>query len=253
MDDFLVKTATKQNLSSILTWLRREHAWTSHVFDGSFWHNRTLIADAQSKRELYVLLVENRVAGFLVGSLNGDLSIMEIRPELRGYGLGRQLVKHYLECIQKSGGLGACVECHPRSSIPFWKRLGFRPYFDRRPMPIDEDGPLRQTDLHLARILPVDREIPAGVSQVPVEIAFVDPANHVPIAPSFTTQAARVGMEWRLVTPFCEYFSSGDSYLRLTVCGKQVWLDKVKRINEIGGERFAGMTRLCCVAVPEPL
>lgn len=83
-----------------------------------------------------------------------------------------------------------------------------------------------------------------------VTLAFVEPANLVPIAPPFTTEAARVGAEWCFVKSFCEYFQSVDSYLCLTISGKQVWFDKAKRIDEVGGEREGGMIRLCRVTVP---
>lgn len=211
MTDFLAKVANKRELTAVLSWLRREHEWTSLVSDGSFWHNRSIIADAHDKKRLYVLAAGHRIAGFLVGSLTGDLSMLEVRPELRRYGLGQQLVEHYLDCTQKAGGLGARVECHPPSSAPFWKQLGFRPYFDRRPLTTEEGGSFTRTAQRLARILSGKSEVPEDAPHVPVTIAFVEPANLVPIAPPFTTEAARVGAEWCFVKSFCEYFQSVDS------------------------------------------
>lgn len=248
MTDFIPKVASKQDLAAVLSWLRWEYEWTSS--DGSFWHNRSTITDAQADNRLYVLAADNRVAGFLVGSLNGDLSMMEVRPELRRHGLGRQLVEHYLDCIRQAGGLGARVECQPSSSTPFWKRLGFRPYFDRQSMATSDGDRFDQTPQRLARILSIDNEIPVDALRVPIELAFVDPINRIRILPPFTTEAARIGTEWHFATPFCEYFSSGDSYLLLTIRGEDVWFDKVKRIDKVGGKRCAGMTRLCRFTMP---
>ncbi|MFO0836561.1 MAG: GNAT family N-acetyltransferase [Phycisphaerales bacterium] len=243
MVEFVPKRAAKSDLDAVLRWLKREESWTALVTSGSFWHHREIICRARSDGELYVLVSGGKVGAFLVGSLSGDLSIMEVRPELRGFGLGRMLVEYYLDQIEEAGGLGATVECEPSSSIPFWKQLGFKAegLIPAQPnLPRDYvDGPPR-----LARVFPARLQLSPDALRHPFEVCLCDlPTSSLTSTPH-RTQAAREGGEWRLVDPYGALIESSETYVRVYVDGREVWCDKVKRIDRVGGERSRGMTRL---------
>ena len=52
--------------------------------------------------------------------------ILEVKHDMRGRGIGRKLVEY---CIERARERNECIlkiQCKPPTSIPFWKKMGFR-------------------------------------------------------------------------------------------------------------------------------
>lgn len=67
-----------------------------------------------------ILLVDGEAVGFLDGK-----DILEIRPDLRSNGHGRNLAEFMVKTAIEEGRSVLEIEIAPHSAEPFWKRMGF--------------------------------------------------------------------------------------------------------------------------------
>jgi N-acetylglutamate synthase-like GNAT family acetyltransferase len=119
-----IRKATKDDLRAVRQWLEREEAQDVH---GNFLCNWEVI-DAAHRREEVLVYIDDcgAPAGYLTGYLGRD-TILQVRNDVRGCGVGTQLVKACVESIEKSGepnGL-TFVQCAPEDSRTFWAKMGF--------------------------------------------------------------------------------------------------------------------------------
>jgi GNAT superfamily N-acetyltransferase len=92
------------------------------------------------------------------GSLNSTSSILEVRPDRRGEGIGYAFVDHLIEVSRSHGEGLLAIECAPESSAAFWNRMGFTIILTGR-------------KVLGYRILPIPRPIPEGVP-LRIQVAF---------------------------------------------------------------------------------
>lgn len=120
-----VKYSSMGDLDEVLSWLKEEYDQTD---DGTgFWCNRDLIRRAHKESRMWVGCdsKSHEVVAFQIGGLLSP-GILEVRPDRRGQGCGRQMVDH---CVQQARLDDVCllyIECKPSASIPFWKSMGFQ-------------------------------------------------------------------------------------------------------------------------------
>jgi GNAT superfamily N-acetyltransferase len=62
---------------------------------------------------------------FNIKTSGASIDIMEIHPQHRGNGHGTKLAAHLISHLFRSGSAYVSVKCAPRSSEPFWRKLGF--------------------------------------------------------------------------------------------------------------------------------
>jgi GNAT superfamily N-acetyltransferase len=75
-----------------------------------------------------IVYVDDPGTGIAVAYQWGGLTqpgILEVRHDMRGRGIGRQLIEHRIaQARRKDEGL-LYIQCKPESSIPFWRAMGF--------------------------------------------------------------------------------------------------------------------------------
>jgi GNAT superfamily N-acetyltransferase len=119
----IIRKANDADLKRIRDWLAGEDA--AGVEDG-FFCNWEVIHRSHLEGELLVYI--ERLTGEPIGfQLGGLLSpgILQVRSDSRRKGIGRKLVEHCIEEARKNDNPFLFIDCEPRSSIPFWKRMGF--------------------------------------------------------------------------------------------------------------------------------
>jgi len=118
-----VVPATRDDLSCILAWLKREHAE-----DGEgFWKNRNLISKGLNRLgELWVIRRNGEAVAFQLGKHEAD--ILSVRKDHRRAGVGKALVQASIERAKRDGVNALSVQCRPQESLGFWERMGFSQY-----------------------------------------------------------------------------------------------------------------------------
>lgn len=113
-----IRAGRKSDLPAIRAWLEEEEVRDVH---GNFLCNWNIIANSDA---LYVATVGDRIVGYQVGALVQS-GILQVREEWRHRGVGTALVRYLIALNKRRGNWLLRVQCKPRSSIDFWKRMGF--------------------------------------------------------------------------------------------------------------------------------
>ncbi len=74
----------------------------------------------EGRAKVHVLVVDGKAVGFLDGT-----DILEVRPDLRGYGYGRMLAHFMIQSAWEEGRSVVEIEIAPSSAEPFWLHMGF--------------------------------------------------------------------------------------------------------------------------------
>lgn len=120
-----IRKATDADLGEAGRWLKAEYEDAGE----GFWCNWNIIEKGQNEGDLYVLVDESTdlpIALLLNGSIGPD--ILSVRADCRGRGAGRGLAEFAIELFREQDACVIEIECAPRTSIPFWRRMGFTPY-----------------------------------------------------------------------------------------------------------------------------
>lgn len=118
-----IRRCRPADLQAILAWLKEEEALE---IEGNFLCNLSIIERAYHEKELLVC-VDGTTGAAVAFQLGGLLQsgILQVKHSHRGRGIGRKLVEH---CVKRALGQDQCllhIQCKPRSSVPFWKKMGF--------------------------------------------------------------------------------------------------------------------------------
>jgi GNAT superfamily N-acetyltransferase len=157
-----VVRATKEDLRTILGWLEREY-----VEDGSetgFWNNRNIITNALTYEELWVIRDRGEAVAYQVGDYAADIANVRKDRQRQGYGTAlfeAALARAYADNVNVMKG-----ECMPRTSLPFWQKLGFERYGD-----MSEWG-----QITVRRLLPRQHILPPDLPPADVLIEFLPEA-----------------------------------------------------------------------------
>lgn len=160
-----IKRSSAGDLNEVLRWLKEEYDSAG----AGFWCNKDLITRAHEEDRMWTGCEpeSNEVVAFQLGGLLSP-GILEVRPDKRGKGYGRQMVDH---CVQQARLDDVCllyIECKPSSSIPFWKSMGFQLLAEAF---ADREHDLRGN--YAYRILGKAHDIPQNSGDpVEVEISF---------------------------------------------------------------------------------
>lgn len=124
--DFQVSFRPKQEeFAEVENWLRLEE----HETEDGFYCNLHLLRNSFTKGEMVVATLKEKAVGFLTWHQNSEfgayINIAEIRPDLRGHGLGRKLVSAGFRHFRKIGLIVVDLECAPANSEGFWRKMGF--------------------------------------------------------------------------------------------------------------------------------
>lgn len=123
----MIRLATNNDLAYILSWLQQEYHDDSDNEYGpeGFWCNRNIIEKALSD-DLWVLIVTGNAVAFQVGNYSPD--ILNVKKNFQGNGFGKQLFEASKRRCRADNINAMHVECKPRSSHSFWRKMGFLRY-----------------------------------------------------------------------------------------------------------------------------
>lgn len=148
--------ATDADLSVILGWLEREY---SEDREG-FWCNRSVISQSLENGDLWVIRDRGVAVAFQVGDYGTD--IVSVRKDLRRHGYGSALFKFSLAHAFENNVNILRGECSPRSSLPFWLKMGFEQY-----------GSLSLgAPVNVRRVLHREHEISSDLPKMEVSVSF---------------------------------------------------------------------------------
>ncbi len=115
---------SREQLRQLKSWLQHEHRKTGT----GFWCNWEIIESSWENNELVCSLTEGEASALCAWRQSGIFSVLDIvtvRPNLRREGVGRHLVKATLMRLRSHGAIVCNIQCQPRNSEPFWRKLGF--------------------------------------------------------------------------------------------------------------------------------
>ena len=121
-----MRPAAERDLASIETWLRLEREQTGE----GFYCNWSIIEKGFGAGHLFVLGAQGDVLGFVLDAPYGP-DILEVRPDARGAGRGRQLAQAAIATAFERGISVIEIDCAPDTSIPFWQKMGFTVVYGR--------------------------------------------------------------------------------------------------------------------------
>jgi GNAT superfamily N-acetyltransferase len=118
---YSIVQCTEQHRIAVLRWLRKEHRTTGGE---GFWVNRKVIGDF-ALSDVFVIISQEAPIGFVSLTGNGDIDLLEIRPDHRNRGAGSQLALFAIQELWNRGHQAIRINCCPPESITFWWNLGF--------------------------------------------------------------------------------------------------------------------------------
>ncbi len=122
-----VEKATPGDVACILDWLKAE---SDEGGEESFWCNRDSISASLVDGDLWVIREDEKAIAYQVGSYSPH--IVNVRKDKQRQGAGTLLFKASLARAIRDDVNVLTGECAPRSSLPFWEKLGFERYGDQR-------------------------------------------------------------------------------------------------------------------------
>lgn len=222
-----IRRSTDADLAAVLAWLEQQ---AKDGVQASFWCNRNLTARAHQNGELLVYLDErsSRPLGYQWGGLVTP-GILEVRNDARGRGIGKALVEHSLALAAATGEDLLWIQCEPRSSIPFWQRMGFTLLADK----VAHGHPLEQGP-YAYRVMPRMRGPWEGEATAQVSLEWFSERRKwdKTLAPVATQVLQATWFDDELELPerasFFHRLAEGDTVVRITVDGVEWYCDKAK-------------------------
>ncbi len=114
--------------------LKQVEHWLCNEYENSyagFYCNWDIILHRFEKKQVYLLLVDEKVVGFICwyGTATVKfIDIVEVMPSMRRRGAGRFMMEECLGVFQDQGCVVVGLECPFFSSLPFWRSLKFIDY-----------------------------------------------------------------------------------------------------------------------------
>jgi len=218
-----IRTSTDADFKAIADWLREERSQGIH---GNFYCNLNSVENSHARGDLLVY-VDGPTGSPVAFQLGGLIypGILEVRHDMRGHGIGRKLVEH---CVERARARNECIlkiECTPPTSIPFWKKMGFK-LLDPK------------SDRNLAyRIVEKRHELPTGGIPANVVIRFFQLAqlNQKGARPCKLSRPAAIRTPDGMVhldhqVQFCTELHPNivDAVVRIDVDGQTLCFEKAK-------------------------
>ena len=117
----LMRTATDQDNKKIHSWLKEQN---SQKIDGSFLCHWQLTEEKHQDKKLIVAISNDEPIAYIWE----DFGILEVRHNFKRKGVGKQIVEYALDRASEKEKINIQITCAPKTSIPFWKKMGFKLY-----------------------------------------------------------------------------------------------------------------------------
>ncbi|HEV8513326.1 MAG TPA: GNAT family N-acetyltransferase [Cyclobacteriaceae bacterium] len=121
---------SKVKIREIERWLIKEEQDTGE----GFYCNWKIITSAFKNESIATISENDRAVGFVCwheSGLKATIDIAEIKPAMRGRGLGKILINQLLGCLKLRNIVVVDLQCAPPSSEPVWRQLGFETFPER--------------------------------------------------------------------------------------------------------------------------
>lgn len=151
-----VAQGTDADLTAILNWLEREYQENGE----GFWSERCKIRRSFHNGELWVIREDGEAVAFQVG--NYAAHIICVRKDRQRQGYGRALFKSWHARAIKNNMNVLVGECSPRTSLPFWQKMGFERYGNTDPL----------APIWVRLVLHREHQIPVDVPRIDVTVSF---------------------------------------------------------------------------------
>lgn len=118
---------SQNELNEIERWLIDEYQNTKE----GFYCNWETIKEAFMEKRLVTLNYQENSIAFLVWSkkeIYTEIDIMEVTPNYRRKGIGRNFVNQFSEYLTNKGFIAIKLFCKPRESEKFWKEMNFKKF-----------------------------------------------------------------------------------------------------------------------------
>lgn len=219
-----IRKATADDLRIIRGWLQQE----KDEGHDSFIVNFEMIEKGQRDGCLTVL-VEDIPIALALGDTN--LSIFAVKRDRRRSNVGRTLAERWFQDARDRDLIGFDGECSPKTSLPFWLRMGCTQVrsISKNPWVI---MPFVQS-----HELPKDRAVDS------LEFELHDSDGKAIQGWDVVKAAVMADDDYMLTRDFIAYVPETDA--RLTILGEELFrCTKVRDIEDIGGERDGAWIRV---------
>lgn len=213
-----VRSAVDSDIPVIESWLKQYSGVDTLAMN---W-NITLKIYSEKGMLVYEDAATKEAVAYFWGSLNSTSSILEVRPDHRGNGIGQALVSYLLNMAVNAGEGLLRIECAPESSEEFWRAMGF-------------DIERHRHQLFGKRILPIPRPLPLPADPIEVIVRFFpEQAMHKEASVRAFVEYHPVAVKDQNGTVWLNeklaYFDSPeqDLVIELTLDGKTVYRNKAK-------------------------
>lgn len=119
-----IRSAIDSDIPVIRAWLlAHEKAGISETLAVNW--DTTLEVYREKGMLIYECPHSRQAVAYFWGSLHSTSSILEIRHDYRGRGIGRAMVQYLIRQAISAREVLLHIDCAPISSVPFWQRMGF--------------------------------------------------------------------------------------------------------------------------------
>ena len=159
-----IRRSTDADLKAVLLWLEEQDR---QGIEGNFWCNRGRIQYAYEQDEL-IVYIDGRSGDPVAFQLGGLVTpgILQVRHAYRDQGIGTRIVRHCIARAQRNNQPLLRIQCKPRTSIPFWKRMGFTLFDGKTGFDVDH------SDIYAYRILEQKLPLPDGMQRASIRVRF---------------------------------------------------------------------------------
>lgn len=213
-----IRSATALDMAIIEAWLPKDRSIDTLAPN---W-NLTMEQFGEGHVSVWEDAANRLPVAYCWGSLNSHDSILEVKPDYRGRGVGRALAEFMLERSIASGEPLLEIQIAPESSELFWQAMGFETYWER-------DSCYGRRTLKLCRPVPTGDRRPVVVTFLPEQAAWTP--NVEPLA-VHQLDGVEVPAEGKIVldkTVACFDLPDGDDLVvEVAVCGLRLYREKAK-------------------------
>lgn len=221
----VIRKSNDKDIVEIVRWLREQEG--SRVVETLACNSRLTQSEHDDGTLLvYVDSVTKKAVAYQWGALLQP-GILEVKADYRGQGIGKKLAEFCLNQARKNGDYVLRIQCEPKSSIPFWQKMGFQLNGD----------PQNNAYMFLTQ----SDGLPTGCSSVPVRFELfkeeknwkptIDPLEVVAVKGALLPGGNLVLSERVFLLSNGER-TSMDAVLRVVIDDKEVYLDKAKYLDK---------------------
>jgi GNAT superfamily N-acetyltransferase len=210
--------ATKNDFYKIRKWLKDEYDRSGE----GFWINFNTIKDYFYNNELFVYRIDSFSVGFITGPLNGP-SIISVKEEYRGRGVGGKLFKHIYNKAKKKRVAVMKILCQPEASIVFWRKMGFEIF-------LEANQNYGYMILNYINDLPVGKKVDLSINSYTESVFFNKAEKAIQVFKSNAVLAKdkKIYLKERATIYNNKKTNSKDLVISIKVNNKIIYFDKAK-------------------------